>query len=446
ETWDDRVHLTYWEKWRGWEQEAAEKMVDQFNRSQDRIFVHYIPTSRIDQKSLLAIVGGNPPDIIGIWGLNVPQFADAGALMGLDEFRRRDGLTDEHYLPHYLKICQRNGKTVAVPNTPASIGLFYNREHFRRHADELRAAGLDPNRPPQTIEELDKYAEILTEYGPDGKPEVYGFLPTEPGYFSMIWGYHFGGQLVDPNSGEMTTDSPENVDAYAWVKSYAETYGRDQVLKFRSGFGTSDSPQNAFISGKVSMIMQGVWFPSFVVRHRPHMDYGAAPFPSAEGVPGPRGFIQCDVLAIPRGAPHPEEAWEFLHWVQTEGLATVCRLQGKHLPIREVPENFYDGHPNPFVKTFAELARSPHSFRMPQNLIWMQYQKEMADAFDHIWRWQPPRDELEGLTGEKRRDKLRELCREQVRRTLADIRVRMQRRLDEQRQRRARRSDQEAAQ
>jgi len=64
DTWDSRVHITYWEKWGSFEAEACQKMVDAFNESQRDIFVHYIRTSQVDRKSMLAIVGGEPPVVL----------------------------------------------------------------------------------------------------------------------------------------------------------------------------------------------------------------------------------------------------------------------------------------------------------------------------------------------------------------------------------------------
>src|SRR5439155_6152910 len=46
----DRVHVVYWEKWTGFEKDAIQTVVDDFNRSQDRIFVDLVSVSVIRQK------------------------------------------------------------------------------------------------------------------------------------------------------------------------------------------------------------------------------------------------------------------------------------------------------------------------------------------------------------------------------------------------------------
>jgi len=435
-----RVHIAYWEKWTGFEGDAAQAMTDHFNRSQDKIFVHRIPTSEVDRKCMLAVIGGNPPDVVGLWDYVVPSFADGGALLPLDDLMAESGLTPDYYHANYLELCRYDGKTYALPTTPATLALFWNKEHFRRKADELQAAGLDPDRAPRTISELDRYSEVLSEFKPDGTPKVMGFLPTEPGWFNSTWGYFYGGELYDEATGKVAADDPANVRAYTWLKRFAEQYGREKLLQFRQGFGTFDSPQNGFIDGRVTMVLQGVWFPNFIRRHRPHMEFGVAPFPAPEGVSYPRSLMECDVIAIPRGCKHPKEAWQFILNTQTGGgMEVLCRHQGKHLPFRKTPEYFRQGHPNPFLGVFEDLAASPHSFITPRITIWREYRKEMEDAFEHIWSWPVPEKELAGLTGQARRAKIDELCRGEVERTLRQVKERMQERLDNRRRRDAER-------
>jgi multiple sugar transport system substrate-binding protein len=270
-----------------------------------------------------------------------------------------------------------------------------------------------------------------------------GFLPTEPGWFNWTWGYYFGGTLYDEAAGRITADDPRNVEALLWIKGYAERYGRDRLLQFRSGFGSFDSPQNAFIDGRVSMEIQGVWFSNYIRRHRPHLAFGVAPAPAAPGIPGPVGHVECDVIAIPRGCRHPDAAWRFVEFTQREGAAILCRLQGKHMPQREPPPGFYEGHPNLEVRTFAELAGSPHAFIQPRIRIWNEYQHELAKAFEHIWNWPVP-EPPPGLAPDARRARADALCRERIAGVLAGIRAGMQERHDREaaveRQREARRT------
>src|SRR5206468_8524538 len=118
----------------------------------------------------------------------------------------------------------------------------------------------------------------------------------------------------------ITASSPENLRAYRWVQSYSTQFGPSALQLFRSGFGNFSSPQNAFIAEKVAMVLQGVWMYNFIDKYNPKLDWGAAPFPYPADRPDLKNSspVDMDILAIPTGARHPEAAWEFIRYVNSQ--------------------------------------------------------------------------------------------------------------------------------
>ena len=55
---DGKLHLRYWEKWTGSEEDAMRKVVNTFNARQDRIQVEYLSVSEVNKKMILATAGG----------------------------------------------------------------------------------------------------------------------------------------------------------------------------------------------------------------------------------------------------------------------------------------------------------------------------------------------------------------------------------------------------
>jgi multiple sugar transport system substrate-binding protein len=449
--WNKRIHIAYWEKWSSFEAEACQAMVDEYNKdagAKANIFVHYVRKSQVDRAAMLACLGNTPPDVLGLWAYNVVDFGGNNALQPLDDRMKAAHISPDDYIPGYLDLCQFRGKTWCLPSSVASLALFWNKEHFQKKAPELRATlkklrdsigdktpvpetGEVP--PPETIAELDAYADVLNEFNSDGSPKIMGFLHTEPGWWNYMWGYHFGGELIDRKTGNIVANDEGNIEAFTWIKRYAETYGRDKLLRFKSGFGSFDSPLNAFIEGKVSMEMQGVWFPNFIRRHRPQMEFGVAPFPCTTREMGPRAMFDTDVLAIPTGAKHPEEAWHFIEWVQKEGMATLCKMQGKSVGLKVLPKGFLEGHPNKELDVFVKLDRSPHPISIPTSLVGKELRDEMNRVFEETWNWPVEKEkakELEGLTGDERKKKVDELCRQFVTDRLNKAQERIQSQLD----------------
>lgn len=371
------VRIVYWEKWTDFEGQAMRDVVDAFNRSQNRIFVDLLTVSGIQDKTLLAIAGGIPPDVAGLFGPNVAQYADAQAIQSLTEMCAEAGIRRENYIPVYWDIGNVRGQQFALPSAPASTALHYNRAMLTR-------AGLDPNRPPRTIEELDQMADRLVKRE-GGRIVQHGFLPSEPGWWNWGWGLAFGGKLWDGT--KLTADDPANIRAYEWVQQYSRKYGVGDIQTFRQGFGNFSSPQNAFLSEKVAMVLQGVWMYNFIDKFAPKLDWAAAPFPYPADRPELEGstFADMDVLVVPRGAKHPKEAFEFIKFVQSQrGMELLCMGQRKHSPLLKVSPEFLAKHPNPYIKLFTELPKSSSVISPPKLGIWPEYQAEILNAYDEI--------------------------------------------------------------
>jgi ABC-type glycerol-3-phosphate transport system substrate-binding protein len=378
------VHVTYWEKWTGFEGDAMRDVVDYYNKSQNKIHVDLLTISGIEQKTLMATAAGVPPDVAGLYGPNVAQYADDHAVMQLDDLCKAGGITPDRYIPAYWDVGVYHNHIYSLPTTPASTALHYNYKM-------LQAAGYDPQKPPQTIEEMDQMVDKLTKRNSSGQITQSGFIHAEPGWWNWCWGYMFGGRLWDGKS-KITANSPENIRAFEWIASYSKKYGPNAIQSFKGGFGSFSSPQNAFLSSKVAMELQGVWMSNFIGKFAPDLagpprEWGAAPFPYPADRPDLANstLIDEDVLVIPRGSRHVKEAFDFISFVESQkGMEMLCMGQRKHTPLVDVSPEFYAHHPNPFIKLFSTLPRGKNTYFPPKIGIWPEYTSEMNVAFDQV--------------------------------------------------------------
>jgi ABC-type glycerol-3-phosphate transport system substrate-binding protein len=271
----EAVVIQYWEKWTGAEASQMMDIVDEFNRTvgkEKKIFVAFLSQTQVDQKTLVATANGVPPDVAGIWDKQIPQFAAMNALEPLDDLAAPRGITAPYYKPAYWKGCTYAGRLYALVSTPAAMALHYNKRIFEEDAAKLRAAGLDPTRPPQTIHELDRYSEALDLRGPENRLLRAGHLPIEPGWYIDVTGLWFGAELYDERTRKLQLDSPANIAAYDWIRSYSTRLGVPTIRQFKGGFGNFDSPQNAFLAGKVAMEQQGPWMANYIEHQSPELN------------------------------------------------------------------------------------------------------------------------------------------------------------------------------
>ncbi len=138
----DAVVVDYWEKWTGIEEAGMRQIVDDFNSTVGRdkhIYVRYLSTSAIEQKTLVATAGAMPPDVAGLYNQDIPQFASMNALEPLDEISAAHGITAAYYKKVFWDECRYDGKLYGLVSTAYDLGLYYNKEVFAERADSLRA-------------------------------------------------------------------------------------------------------------------------------------------------------------------------------------------------------------------------------------------------------------------------------------------------------------------
>jgi multiple sugar transport system substrate-binding protein len=422
EAMDGRVHVQYWEKWTDFEGEAMQAVVDDFNASQDRIFVEKLTVSEIDRKMMLATAGGNPPDVVGLWSFNVNVYAEKGALQPIDKYLAAAGITSNDYTPVFWNLCRHRGFTWALPTTPATVALHWNKKLFRD-------AGLDPDKPPKSMAELEEMADKMTvvdivrngektrvrytELTPEEKEAKtfkliqLGFTPQEPGWWNHSWIYWFGGRHWDGDR-TVTANSPENLETARWYGHFSKKFGLDNLRAFGSSFGNFSSPQNAFLAGKVAMEVQGVWMYNFISKFAPQLEWAAAPFPSVDPEKLPNVTIaECDLLVIPKGARHPDEAFEFIRFVNTQASLEKLNMgQRKFSPRATVSDEFVRNHPNPYIGMFIELAKSPNALTVPRIPIWNEYGDEQNVAYSRIFDQIMEPEEALGIVQERLQQKL----------------------------------------
>lgn len=283
------------------------------------------------------------------------------------------------FIPVYLKECRLRGGTYALPIAGMTLALHYNKAHFR-------AAGLDPERPPRTIPEFERACQKLTLYDKDGRIRQLGFTPAEPGWWNWSWPYYLGGRLYDEGTHSIVGDDPGNRRAFQWFKDHSSRYGLQELTAFRGGFGNFASPQNAFLAGKLSMVLQGVWMYAFIQNFNPKLDWGVAPFPAFSDRVHDVTLIESDVVVIPQGSRHPREAMEFLSFlVSVKGQEDLNLGQRKFPMLKKVGRDFWRKHPNPYLQVYRDLADSPCAFTAPRMPLFAELFDEGNALFDQVW-------------------------------------------------------------
>jgi ABC-type glycerol-3-phosphate transport system substrate-binding protein len=400
------VVVEYWEKWVGNEATQMQQIVKDFNQTvgrEKKIYVRYMSMTDIDQKTLVAISAGVPPDVAGLWDQQVAQYAALGAAEPLDDLAAQSGITEQTYLPVFWNACHYDGRLYGLVSTPGTVALIYNKLAFHESAVQLRAAGLDPDRAPRTLQEFDRYAAALDTKDRFGQIDRAGFVPLQNWYVPLL-SYWFGGKIFDETTHRFTLDSPETIRCFQWIQSYSGRLGMRTLADFQSSLGNFDSPQNPFLAGKLMMQPQGPWMANYIMHLKPSMSqvlvpadkeytlpnrkdnyaWAMAPFPAVAGLENV-SYNSFDVLIIPKGARHKKEGFEFIAYVNRPDVCEkLCTLHCKNIQLRNPSQQFFEHHPNPYIAVFQQLAASPNARAVPSVPIWPEVFKELNDVAQSV--------------------------------------------------------------
>ncbi|PTX64958.1 carbohydrate ABC transporter substrate-binding protein (CUT1 family) [Melghirimyces profundicolus] len=369
--------VKFWYTWQGPETKEMEKLIDEFNASQDKIKVEGLSQGDV-QKQLTAIVGGNPPDLAVHPDENrLASWAHKGAMQPLDPYIKKSGYDLNDFVPGAREAVQYKGKTYGIPMGMNTWMLYYNK-------DLLKEAGFDG--PPETIQELKKYAKKLDRTKENGRLERLGLNPGAN--FQYIWMYSFGGKMWDPESQEVTPTDPGFRSAVELIGENWKRHGAKNMDRFQSGLGKYNSAQNPFLAGKHAMSIDGIWLASFIDKYASDMNYGIAPIPYDENHPEAKktGYMNVNLLYIPKGAENPDAAWEFLKWVTAKEQMVKFDSGIGNLPPRKsaIGDPAFDKVPG--IDAYTKYVKERDLQPLPSLPFMTEYLAEIQKQTDAIYR------------------------------------------------------------
>lgn len=313
---------------------ALNELIDRFENEHPDIDIdaQYVPTGdALVQKLITAIQSQTAPDVSWIHADFLDKLIESDAIYPMEHFiKGKDGLTEEEmndFFPQLLGAFSHKKVLYALPMDATVLALVYNKDHFRK-------AGIDPNTPPKTWNDLKEYSKKLTlDKDGDGKTDQYGFyVPAYPGSGPLsIWEvlqwspylWQAGGEIIDSTQTKVLFNSEAGVQALTlWKNIY------DQ-LNFSNYSFTHDM---GLASGSISMIMDGPWdLPTF--RKMKNIDWAVASLP--EGPKGKATYFAGESLAIFKQSKNSEAAWTFVKWVTLPEIQEMFSISSGYLPVRK---------------------------------------------------------------------------------------------------------------
>jgi sn-glycerol 3-phosphate transport system substrate-binding protein len=302
--------------------EAMDDLVARFNASRTDIRVSLELTGdywQNYQKLQTAIVAASPPDAAMIELMQVPEFADAGLLVPLDDLVRQRDFNFADLAPALLGNSYWNGRLYAIPWQRSTTMLYYN-------VDAFKDAGLPEFSPPATWDEMGRVGPRLVQRqgGQVMRYALEGSFNHDWLYEGMV--YSFGGKIVSDDGKRALFNQPPAVAALTLLRNFR----REGVLNVNPNF-----PQvvENFIAGRTAMIAHSS-FALALITNRARFRWSVAPIPAGPAGPVLNAGGGNFVLFAKTSPERQRAAWEFIKWMTSPANTAFYSMRSGFLPVR----------------------------------------------------------------------------------------------------------------
>jgi multiple sugar transport system substrate-binding protein len=260
--------INFWCGLTGNDGEGMQRLMERYVQQNPQVTINFqrIVWRTFYDKLSASLVANNPPEMWIFHSEQVIRYASRGLMKQLDDLVTTPGqaipIDDMGYT---LPFARYDGKLFSVPLDQYTWCILYNKEL-------IQAAGLDPEKPPQTVQEFVEWGRRATVDGSGKRPGEAGFDPKNVkqwGYYfnahSPLWQAMLAQQGVPPmitgsEAKDVNTDSPEAVKALTEMVAWREQHGF-------APDPTGVTVMDGYWAGKVAMTYNGVWTTNGIRAH-----------------------------------------------------------------------------------------------------------------------------------------------------------------------------------
>lgn len=376
-----KVQIEYWhvaaESFGG---ATVKELVADFNKTHPNIEVveKYNPDmyKGLTQNLQAAMASGKNPDVVQMGYSFLNYAAENLKYTDLNVAFKEAGdanFMQDNFLPNVLNLAQtEDGKQIGLPYSVSVPVLFYNPEIFQK-------AGLDPNKPPQTWDEVTAAAKQVKE-----KTGNMGFFMQE---YADNWTQQGliesnGGQMLKKENGKTVAgfDTPESAQAYQMLAD---------MVKDGSGLhATNEEGFQAYLSGKLGMVCTTIGKRANFEKAA-KFNVKAAPFPAFADkevkIPAGGNFL----MVFSKDAAKQKAAVEFIKYLESPAALAKWSTGTGYLPPRkgvaDDPQGFKKlADENPNIKMALEQMAKVTKWASFPGANGLQAEQLLIDARDII--------------------------------------------------------------
>lgn len=247
------ARITFWHDWGGASGEVLYDLVAAFEAANPDIEVSVDIVSGLSEQLLVAMLGGVAPDVVLSDRWLTSSYAARGVLENLDPFiERSTTVTADAFFAATWDEAIFRGASYGVPFNTDARALYYSERIFLE-------AGLDPDDPPSTWQDLRENAARVTRRNANGSLSRVGYVPHwgQPNFVHYLW--QNGGTVFNEDATEVRFNGPEGLEVLEWMLDFSEWYGGVAALNEFSGSMVGGGPLASIINDYQAIHYDGNW-------------------------------------------------------------------------------------------------------------------------------------------------------------------------------------------
>ncbi|WP_066941844.1 ABC transporter substrate-binding protein [Microtetraspora fusca] len=363
-----------------------EKLVPAFKAEHGvDVQVEFVDWANLATRLSTAFAGGTAPDVFGHGNAAAAGYAANNRVIALDEYLAKMPADDVADLT-FLDQGKVNGKQVIMPLRGFGHLLAYR-------ADLVKEAGLDPDSPPRTWQELRSAADRLVVRKSGSITRSGVIVPADdPTSMSQAFGsflFQAGGAFLDESGTTITWNSEAGKRALGFL---VDLYNGPQAVSTGLGEATSGAgAQHPLVTGRAAMAV--ITEATLKSIHEQAPDVAAqikvAP-PLKDAVAASFGGAG-NGLFISADSKHKDQAWEFIEFLLKPANAKAYVQAVGGIPARASLASDPDLAAKPYIKPYMDAASQ---FRGNPNVeTWTQQRDALSAEIEAALRGKAPAGE-----------------------------------------------------
>jgi len=314
------VTIDFWHSEVAANQDAVNRLVDRFNASQNEVRVRASFQGTYGDamaKLVASLPTGDVPAVMWPGDIYTQMMIDSGAVTPIQDFVDRDGYDLSDLDPKGVQAFTSQDRLWAMPFTIDFPLLYYNKVTFRE-------VGLDPEKPPQDLEELRQYSEKLLKRDGSGNVVRSGLALDIANWMEGMLGEH-GDPLVDQSNGhdgratKVLFDNDTGRWFFQWWHDMVESglalnVGRNPT--YAEGFLAMASGRAAMAFNYTGALRSVIDVLEAGGPGAKGIEVGVSRLPGVPGGTGQTGFGSFGLWILKvRPKEEQEAAWKFIKWL-----------------------------------------------------------------------------------------------------------------------------------